>query len=314
MYFGQRDYVRARAELAIAIAKLPNDPFPLLLSGFIDRRQANWDQSTDELRRALVLDPQNLYVLQQITLSYEHLRRYADMAATLDRALALAPADPSTRVHRALVAFKAEADLRPLHSTIQSILNKDPSAGASISNQWFDMTLCKRDARAAEAALAALPPEGYVDESFNFPRAWCEGQVAILRHETTMAHAAFIRARREVDKIVREQPTFAEELAILGLIDAALGNKEDAIREGKHALEMLPITKDSINGALLMKYLALIYAWTGEKDLALEELSKTVKVPGGLSYGQLRLHPYWDALRDDPRFSKIVASLAPAKK
>jgi hypothetical protein len=95
------------------------------------------------------------------------------------------------------------------------------------------------------------------------------------------------------------------------MADATFGHKEDAIREGRRAVELLPITKDSIVGALLVQNLALIYAWTGEKDLAFEQLSLAAKLPGHLSYGELRLHPRWDSLRGDPRFEKIATSLAP---
>ena len=95
------------------------------------------------------------------------------------------------------------------------------------------------------------------------------------------------------------------------MTDAALGNKEDAIREGQRAVELMPVTKNAIEGPLLIKYLALIYAWTGDKDLALEQLAMAARIPSYLSYGHLRLHPYWDPLRHDPRFEKIVNSLAP---
>ncbi|HUE62363.1 MAG TPA: hypothetical protein VMO04_04485, partial [Chthoniobacterales bacterium] len=122
---------------------------------------------------------------------------------------------------------------------------------------------------------------------------------------------AFSSARNEMAKLVREQPAYAEALCALGMADAALGNKEDAIREGRRAVELLPVTKDAIIGPLLVQNLALIYAWAGEKDLAFEQLSVAAKLPGYLSYGELRLHPYWDPLRSDPRFDKIVASLAP---
>ena len=107
-----------------------------------------------------------------------------------------------------------------------------------------------------------------------------------------------------------KQPDYANALCVLGMADAALGHKDDAIREGRRAVELLPMTKDAIIGPLLVRNLALIYAWTGEKDLAFEQLSIAAKVPSYLSYGQLRLHPYWDPLRGDPRFDKIVASLA----
>jgi hypothetical protein len=111
--------------------------------------------------------------------------------------------------------------------------------------------------------------------------------------------------------MVAEQPDYPEGLCVLGVADAALGNKEDAIREGRRAVELLPVTKDAIIGARLVQYLTLIYAWTGQKDLALEQLSVAATLPGHLSYGYLCLHPYWDPLRGDPRFEKIVAALAP---
>src|SRR5215475_13688269 len=110
--------------------------------------------------------------------------------------------------------------------------------------------------------------------------------------------------------MVAEQPDYPEGLCLLGIADAALGNKEDAIREGRRAVELLPVSKDAIRGPLLIQYLALIYAWTGEKDLALEQLSIAAGLPCRLSYGYLCLHPYWDPLRGNPRFEKIVASLA----
>ena len=95
------------------------------------------------------------------------------------------------------------------------------------------------------------------------------------------------------------------------LIDAGLGRKEEAIREGRRAAELTPITKDAVNGAHIMQFLGVIYAWTGEKDLAIKQIAATLQVPSLLSYGELRLHPFWDPLRGDPRFEKIVASLAP---
>ncbi len=104
---------------------------------------------------------------------------------------------------------------------------------------------------------------------------------------------------------------YAEALCVLGMADAALGNKEDAIREGRRAIELMPVSKNAIEGPLLIEYLAPIYAWTGEKDLAFKRLDEVAKLPSYLSYGELLLHPRWDSLRGHPRFDKIVASLAP---
>jgi hypothetical protein len=153
--------------------------------------------------------------------------------------------------------------------------------------------------------------DGCYDGAIPIPRFWCEGVIAQMRGDKAAAHAAFTSTRAEAAKLVAEQPDYPEGLCVLGLADAALGHNDDAIREGRRAIELMPISKSAIEGPLLIQYLALIYAWTGEKDLALEQLSVAARLPGHLSYGQLRLHPYWDPLRGDPLFDKIVASLAP---
>jgi serine/threonine-protein kinase len=95
------------------------------------------------------------------------------------------------------------------------------------------------------------------------------------------------------------------------LIDAALGRKEEALREGRRAVELLPMEKDAIRGKAMIRYLAKIAAWVGDSDLACEQLAIATRAPSGVSYGQLKLMPWWDPLRGDPRFEKIVASLAP---
>jgi serine/threonine-protein kinase len=132
-----------------------------------------------------------------------------------------------------------------------------------------------------------------------------------MTHDDARAHAAFAAARLEQEQLMQTQPDYAPALCVLGLIDAGLGRKEDALREGRRAVQLLPVTKDSVNGALLIQYLAVIAAWINEKDLAFEQLAIACRIPGGVSYGQLKLHPFWDPLRGDARFDKIVSSLAP---
>ena len=110
---------------------------------------------------------------------------------------------------------------------------------------------------------------------------------------------------------MQAQPNYGPPISILGVIDAALGRKEEALQEGRRAIELLPVEKDSINGVLMIENFAIIAAWTGEKDVACEQLAIAARLPGYVSYGQLKLLPYWDPLRGDPRFEKIVASLAP---
>jgi hypothetical protein len=125
------------------------------------------------------------------------------------------------------------------------------------------------------------------------------------------ARSAFSAARAEQEKIVQAQPNYGPALCVLGLIDAGLGRKDDALREGQRAVELLPVEKDAMDGSAMIEYLAMIAAWVGERDLACEQLAIVMRRPSGLSYGALKLLPFWDPLRGDPRFEKIVQSLAP---
>jgi TolB-like protein/class 3 adenylate cyclase/Tfp pilus assembly protein PilF len=311
LYWGYLDYDRARQELTAAQQALPNNSTAFLLAAYIDRRQGRWEESTRNFEHASELDPHNVEILQQLSLNYENLRRYVEMAAILDRALMLAPKDVALRVQRAAVALSWRADPKPLHTTIQTILAENPNAVVLLADQWLPLALYERDPAAAERALAAMPPGGCYESGIPFPNTWCEGLVARMRGDQPAARAAFTNARKELEKMVRDQPDYAGALCALGVIDAALGNKEDAIREGRRAVELMPVSKNSIEGPLLIQNLAIIYAWTGEKDRAFKRLDEAAKLPSYLSYGQLRLHPKWDPLRGDPRFENIVASLAP---
>jgi len=132
-----------------------------------------------------------------------------------------------------------------------------------------------------------------------------------LAGDEPAARRAFMAARAEQEKTVQTQPDYAPPLCILGVIDAALGRKDEALREGKRATELLPPAKDAINGPLMIEYFVLIAAWVGEKELACEQLETVLRYPSSVSYGDLKLSPFWDPLRGYARFEKIVASLAP---
>lgn len=303
------DYDKARTELALAQRALPNQSEIFELTGYVDRRQGLWPESARSLQRALELDPRNSFLLQQIAASYQELRQFWAMAAALDRALVLTPLDLDARVTRAFVDLEWRADTRPLHDTVDALL-QDPDSAADLADQWLYVSLCERDWTAADRALAAMPARG-ISTDLNFPRSYCQALTARAKGDVSAAQTAFLAARSEVEKMVHDQPDYGPGHTVLGLIDAGLGRKEEAIREGRRGVELLPITRNSIDGAELLKYLAVIYAWCGEKDLALEQISATLRIPSSLSYGYLKLHPCWDELRGNPRFEKIVATLAP---
>jgi TolB-like protein/tRNA A-37 threonylcarbamoyl transferase component Bud32/thioredoxin-like negative regulator of GroEL len=312
LYWAYRDYDRAKAELAIAKRSLPNESRIPLLTSYIDRRQGHWEKSLEEMKRALELDPHNFSILQQISLTYQALRRYEEALSTLDSALAIAPNDVASQVRRAWVAAEWRADLKPLHTTIETALADDPTAPPVIVYRWLDLALRERDPAAAERALAAMPAGGCYEENIPFPTSWCEGLVERMRGNERAAHDAFIRARNELEQTLRNERNYAQGLCALGVVDAALGNKEDAIREGELAVKLIPASESAIEGSVLIQYLAIIHAWTGDKDRAIERLEEAAKLPGShVTYGYLHLHPLWDPLRGDLRFEAIVDSLAP---
>jgi TolB-like protein/class 3 adenylate cyclase/Tfp pilus assembly protein PilF len=314
LYRGYLDYDGALAELEIARRTLPNNPHVLELTGYIARRQGKHEEGLQSLERALQLDPRNFLTLQQIAFSYQNLRRYADTAAILDRGIEIKPDDVETKVARAVLELDWKADTRPLHQTIDSVRRENPAAIRNLADNWFLCALAERDAAAAGNALAALGENFFGSDAVQFHRAFGEGLVARMTKDEAKARSAFTAARAQQAQLVQAQPGYGPALCVLGLIDAGLGRKEDALREGRRAVELLPVAKDAVNGVHMIEYLAVIAAWTGEKDLAFEQLSIAAGLPSRVSYGQLKLHPFWDPLRGDPRFDKIVAPLVPKEE
>jgi TolB-like protein/Flp pilus assembly protein TadD/predicted Ser/Thr protein kinase len=301
-YHGYFDYDHARNELAIAARTEPNNARIFEWAGYIDRRQSRWDDAVRDFERAMELDPRNVKILTGAAVTYGLLRDYKQLKAVCDRLIAIEPNNIDHRARRAGIDFSERADTRPVHSLV----------GLGLHLSFYE-----RDALAAERALAALDSQG--EDTFDprgiggtrFSRAYLEGLVARMKGDAAAAHAAFTAARSRQEEAVRARPEDGPVLCVLGLIDAGLGRKEEALREGQRALELTPIAKDSLDGADVLYFYAVICAWTGERDLAIEQLETLAKIPAGPSYGDIRLSPNWDPLRGDPRFEKIVNSLAP---
>src|SRR5438105_4645119 len=314
LYYGRRDYGGALAELESARRGLPNDPRLFELTGYILRRRGQQEEGLRNLQRAAELDPRNFLVLQQIALSYQYLGRYTEAIASLDRALTIVPDNVETRANRALWEFFWKGDTQPLHQTIDSILAQGPSAIAPAADTWFQCALAERDSAAAERALVALGDNIWGEGVIFLSHSFGEGLLARMTKDQARAHAAFEAARTEQEKRVQAQPDYGPTLCVLAMIDAGLGRKDLALDEGRRAIALAPMEKDVNNGSLVIQYFAITAAWTGEKELALQQLEAGLRAPDAsllLSYGALKLLPFWDPLRGDPRFEKIVASLAP---
>jgi TolB-like protein/class 3 adenylate cyclase/Tfp pilus assembly protein PilF len=309
--YSKLDYDGAREEIEIARRTLPNDPRTFESNGYIDRRQGRWQESTRNLERALEFDPNNIFILHQISTSYGALRDYPKEAGALDRILALKPNDLDARISRAQLEVFWKADTAPLHELIEASMRQNPASAAGLAPVRIFLATAERDPAAGERALADLGENTYGPDAIRYTRAFGEGFFARLKGDPVAAQAAFTKARAEQQQIVDAQPDYGPALCVLGLIDAGLGRKDNALREGRRAAEVMPPSKDSINGAHIMYQLAVIYAWVGQKELAIDQLERSAEVPASLSYGQLRLWPHWDSLRGDPRFDRLVQSYAP---
>ena len=315
LYYGLRDYAGALAELEIARRALPNDPRLFELTGYILRRRGQQEEGLRNLERAVELDPRNFDILQQIALTYQQLGRYAEAIAALDRALAIVPDNAETRATRGEFYVYWRADTLLLHQTIDAILAQGPGAIASAAATWFACALAERDPAAAERALVALGDnQCWGEGAIQLSRSFGEGLLARMTKDEARARTTFEAARAQQEKIVQAQPDYGPALCVLSLIDAALGRKELALDEGRRAIALMPVEKDVVNGSRVLQYFAITAAWAGDKELALQQLEAGLRAPAAslmLSYGALKLFPVWDPLRGDPRFEKIVASLAP---
>ena len=312
LYRGHLNYNGALAELNLAEQTLPNNSRVFMLRGLVERRQGSYEQALDSLKRALDFDPRNVRLLQEIGLCYYWLRRYAEQQTICDRVLAIDPQKFETRLDRAELDFVWKADVRPWVEAINLLRKNDPHLVRDLANPALNCAMIERDMDSARAALIAAGENTFFNrEATHFNRSFAEGYIARMAGDEAGAQRAFTTARAEQEKIVQSQPDYAPPLCLLGVIDAALGRKEEALREGRRAIELLPIEKDAVNGPIMAEYFAVIAAWVNEKDLACQQLEALVALPGPLNYGMLKLWPFWDPLRGYPRFENIVNSLAP---
>ena len=311
LYRTYLNYDQALAELEIARRTLPNEPRIFESTGYIARRRGQFEAGLRNLQRAVELDPRNRRTLEQLAGTYQVLRRYPEAIAMYDRTLSIKPDDADTKAARALLLLDWKALTGPVHEAIDEIRAKNPQAIKSVADIWFLCALAERDANAAEAALAALGDGGFGDSSAQFTAGFGRALLARMSKDEEKARSAFAATRADQEKVVQAQPDFGPPMCVLALIDAGLGRKEDALREVRRAVELTPVEKDSLDGADIIQYSAIVAAWFGDKDLALQQLAKATQLPGYLSYGRLKLLPWWDPLRGDPRFGQIVAALAP---
>jgi TolB-like protein/class 3 adenylate cyclase/tetratricopeptide (TPR) repeat protein len=310
-YHGLRDYARAREELAIARRFLPNNAEIFSATGWIDRRQGRWNDAVKNQEKAAELDPRNQRILNGLAVLYDLLRRYDDEEAVFDRAAAANPASATYfQMMRAQIELE-KGNTKTARIGLESLpIGYDPDGAVTFTR--INLALYERDPDAAEKILAASNLEELVGGTGSLlPRSWFQALIARAQGNPQKAREAFAMAREKTEAKLRDHPDDGILLARLGLIDAGLQRKQEAIAEGLRAVELRPISSDAVDGAAVLSSVAMIYAWVGDIDLAIQRLTSLAKMPGGPDYGQLKLDPAWDAVRRDPRFAKMLDGLRP---
>jgi len=314
-YYGYRDYERAKRELAIAAHATPNDAEVWDGLAAVSRREGKWDDAVANFERARQLDPHNAAVIWNLGETYSSRGRFDDARRTFAEGLSIKPDAHLFALAQAAIELKQNGDPRALRAAVRKIPGEfDP--GGAVTTIALRLSLIERDYDEAERVLRVSSRHEYNDQGiggtaacldgYGFPKSWYEGLIARGRGQADLAQQMFESARTATEACVWRSPEDAKAKVMLGLIDAMLGHKEEALREGRRAMELLPIAKDAYDGPIIATNLAVIYAQVGEPDMAIEQLAPLMEAPNGPTRALLRIEPEWDALRNNARFNKLV--------
>jgi serine/threonine protein kinase/Tfp pilus assembly protein PilF len=315
LYFSYRDYERARVQLAIAERGLANDADVFMLEALIDRRQGNFEKAVGEFNKAITYDPRNSASIADLGTTFVLMRQFAAAEKVYGRLIGLLPDQPILEVQKAFnVTFMNTGDGTAFRSAIAA-LPASLADDRNVLSLRLCFTLNDRDWTEANGLIQKMKDgedDGYFAyAAISVPIDCYSLLLARLQGEQPDANPVSTKTREQLSQKVVKSPGNAQLLSQLAVVDALLSKKEAAIEEAKRAIEMLPISLDAVDGPGLVINLAVVYAWVGEPDLAFETLRPLTKVPGGIFYGQLKRETYWDPLRNDPRFEKLLAELAP---
>jgi len=317
LYFCYRDYERASVHLAIAKPGLPNSVDVIELPAFIDRRQGRFEKAIQGFTAAIQLDPRNANPILDLAYTLYADRQFRAAADAYDRLIALVPGEAAYKIEKELfVTFMETGDESALRKAIsQTPTSAAPDRGALSLN--LSLALYDRDWVRAKQLVDQLQTAGGEDNGdFSYaPVPVPAGCYSILlaRLQDKEPQPEFQQTRDLLSNKSQAAPNNALLLSALAVVDALLKRNEDAVAEAQKAVELLPVSKDAMDGPTVLTNLAVVYAWTGATDQAFNQLATAAKTPHGIYYGQLKKDPWWDPLRKDARFEQLLAQLAPGK-
>jgi serine/threonine-protein kinase len=316
-YWFDDDYEQALREFATAQSLLPNDSNIGALVAAIRRRQGKWEESVALYERAGKLDPQNPNITRNLVYTYSALRQWPAARRAAERWCQMAPDSLVARIQLGYLDFFNEGQTRTLRDLLAQIPAATDPDGLVTATRW-DVAMIERDFAGAQRVLRNSPREAvdYLNGG-NTPKTLLSGATLLAQGDSAAARPLLEQAREELASAVEQSPLVANVHANLALAFAFLNRKDDAIREGRRAVELRPISKDAVDGALMLCYLAVIYAQTGENDQAISLIAQLLKTPGAIdsvgysiTLSDLKYRWEWDRLRKDPRFQQLISQKA----
>ena len=309
-YYGDRDYQRALAEFEIAKRDLPNEAQAYMAIGAIQRRQGKWTESTANFEKSVSLDPKNANVLFNFAFNYMAQRDFQTADKIFDRAIAADPQSFAAHGMKSALAIAWKGDVGFAENQLSSVPPGFDPDGLVTSARAGVLTLQRKFAEALRVTQQFRGETLTNPERAPCPKAFLEGRLYLHLGDKEKAHAAFEQARPVAERLVRDAPDDAARHAQYGAVLAGLDQKQEAINEGKRAVELLPESEDAFDGPIITASLAEIYTWVGEPDEAFRLLDHLLTVPNGLTVPTLKLDPTWDPLRKDPRFQALIDKYA----
>ena len=307
-YYGDRDYERALSEFEIAKRDLPNEADAYSAIAAIQRRQGKWVESTANFEKAVSLDPKNANVLFNLGLNYMAQRDFETADKIFDRAIAADPQAFASRGMKSALAIAWKGDVGFVEKQLSLVPGEFDPDGLVTAARVGILMLQRKFADALKLLQQFRGETLLYPDTGPCPKALLEGRLYLYQGDKTKAQAAFERARPVAEQLVRDAPGDPGRHVQLGAVLAGLGLKEEAVNEGRKAVESVPESQDAFEGPQATAALAEIYAWVGEYDEAFRLLDHLLKVPNGLTVPTLKLDPVWDPLRKDPRFQTLIDS------